>query len=253
MLTGFFFDNGVYEKGGIFRYFNNHYYFLSRMKRLLLTIALFCSLLCVAHAQDADDFVSKTYIRAGGGGTSFHGSDDVIVMTGFNDVQVLASRIPAWSLAVGKQWGLASGGFYAGAEASIGNSGCVYDSDLCDYPVPEEDACYLRYDFTHLQLMPMVGECAPLSRNVDFDIHVGLFGSCNLKNSCTQRLYGSLETTEPLDMRSFRRLDAGLAGGFGFWFYDRINVDFLYQYGLVKRSDFWGKTSTCLIRLGYAF
>lgn len=223
------------------------------MKRLLLTIALFCSLLCVAHAQDADDFVSKTYIRAGGGGTSFHGSDDVIVMTGFNDVQVLASRIPAWSLAVGKQWGLASGGFYAGAEASIGNSGCVYDSDLCDYPVPEEDACYLRYDFTHLQLMPMVGECASLSRNVDFDIHVGLFGSCNLKNSYTQRLYGSLETTEPLDMRSFRRLDTGLAGGFGFWFYDRINVDFLYQYGLVKRSDFWGKTSTCLIRLGYAF
>lgn len=224
------------------------------MKRLLFTIVLFCAFLCVTNAQDSDDFTSKTYVRMGGGGTSFHGADDVILMTDFNlGVQVLASRIPAWSLAVGKQWGLASGGFYAGAEASIGNSGCVYDSDLCDYPVPEEDACYLRYDFTRLQLMPMVGECASLSRNVDFDIHVGLFGSCNLKNSCTQRLYGSLETTEPLDMRSFRRLDAGLAGGFGFWFYDRINVDFLYQYGLVKRSDFWGKTSTCLIRLGYAF
>ena len=93
--------------------------------------------------------------------------------------------------------------------------------------------------------------CSCKSQKVD--IHVGLFGSCNLKNTYTQRLYGSLETTEPLDMHSFRRLDAGLAGGFGFWFYNRINVDFLYQYGLVKRSDFWGKTSTCLIRLGYAF
>lgn len=243
----------AYTKRGLACVISVNHLVTYRMKRLLFAIALSCSFLCVAHAQVADDLASKTYVRVGGGGSSFHGADDLILLGLDYSVVVPASRIPAWSLAVGKQWGLASGGFYAGAEASVGNSGSAFDSDRCDYPVPEEDACYLRYDFTHVQLMPMVGECASLSRNVDFDIHVGLFGSCNLKNSCTQRLYGSLETTEPLDAHSFRRLDAGLAGGFGFWFCDRVNVECLYQYGLVKRSDFWGKTSTCLIRLGYAF
>lgn len=48
------------------------------------------------------------------------------------------------------------------------------------------------------------------------------------------------------------KFDVGLQAGLGFW-YKRVNLDFMYQFGFVNVGDDAGKTGNFLIRVGYRF
>ena len=120
---------------------------------------------------------------------------------------------------------------YWGMELGIGTRG--FGSDL-EYD--GEEYGMTAYD---IKWSPFtIGYKYAITEDFKLDPHVGAYALYDFATSN--------------DYEFDNKFDVGLQAGLGFW-YKRVNLDFMYQFGFVNVGDDAGKTGNFLIRVGYRF
>lgn len=244
---------------------------------------IFCS--CVANAVvfERPNFSEKTVwiIRAGANFNSATGDWKDMVKEGWKDSHKIDQKdgsfpsntsfdvsvafnksINKHPLYWGMELGLSTRGYKTTAEWESGHTSSTW-GDYIGHRIKQDQSltAYL-VNFTPI----MFGYKYDLLSNMTLDAHIGGFVSYdfagNLKDynydwqtsSGKDRVKESTTKTKLGDLSEYRRLDAGLNVGIGFW-YGHFNLDFSWQKGFINmfNMDASIKTQSLKLRLGYAF
>lgn len=181
--------------------------------------------------------------------------------TGFDVSIAFNKSIKQMPVYWGMELGIANRGYKAEAEWHSGKFSSF--GDYIGHHIKQNQSL-TAYD---IYLTPiMFGYKYELLSNMTIDAHLGGFASVDfageLKNyeydwqtsSGHDREKESTHKTNISDISSYRRFDAGLNIGVGFW-YGHFNIDFTWQRGFVNVFDFDATmhSQSLKLRLGYAF
>ena len=194
------------------------------MKKLFVFIVAAMAVLSASAQMRTSRTFTKTksntewILRAGPSINSITGIDGLNSKVGF-DVDI----------AFNKSFGQSP--LYWGMELGIGTRG--FGSDL-EYN--GEEYGMTAYD---IKWSPFtMGYKYAITEDFKLDPHVGAYALYDFATSN--------------DYEFDNKFDVGLQAGLGFW-YKRVNLDFMYQFGFVNVCDDAGKTGNFLIRVGYRF
>ncbi len=144
-------------------------------------------------------------------------------------------------------------GLYWGMEFGLSTRGFNYDYGSGNY------YCETKLTAHNIQIAPInFGYKYEVIGNFKIDLHLGAYVSYDYAGEYEYyRPYDDHYSDHSIknlsDYHGYHRYDVGLNYGFGVWFKDKINLDFMFQNGFMNCWGGYGKTRNFTIRLGYAF
>lgn len=206
-------------------------------------LALACILMLGAQAQIVSsrsvtikkaEKTTTNYLRVGVGFMNVHDSEAG---------ESADSKI-GYNVTWGIQKPLTDFDLYYDFDLGLGSRGYKYDSD----------DSFIAHN---IQVAPInIGWKPTLTGDLKFDIHLGVYASCDYAGRYKTYNDNSFSLGDFIDILdeediTYKRFDVGLNAGLGLW-YDRFNLDLTYQAGCIEMVP-GVKSHNILLRLGVAF